>query len=188
MNNRQFFRLAMRSDTALLLGLALLKVIIHLLTNQHYGYFGDEFYYAICGERLDWGYVDHAPLIAVITALTRMLFGDSLAGLRFFPALAGAGLVLLTGLMARELGGKRFTQALAALMIVFVTTFLFTHTFLSMNAFEPLIWLLAAACLIRVVKTGDQRLWLLFGLIAGMGLMNKHSMVFFGVGWLSVCC
>jgi hypothetical protein len=89
---------------------AVAKLIIHLYSNRYYGYFIDEFYYLACGRLLAWGYVDQPPLIPVIVRFETLLFGDSLAAIRFLPAVAGAGKIILTGLIARELGGGRFAQ------------------------------------------------------------------------------
>jgi hypothetical protein len=175
-----FSRQVLLGSTAVLIYLALVKLLLHFLTNQRYGYFRDELYHVICGERLAWGYVDQAPLIALVARVTRFLLGDSLFALRFFPAIAGALLVLLTGLMVRQLGGGRFAQVLAAVAVIIVPTYLLLHTVLTMNAFEPLLWMLAVYLLILIINHGDARLWLLFGLVAGVGLMNKHSMLFFG--------
>src|SRR5437899_11082296 len=93
--------------------LAALAVLVHFLFNGRYGYFRDELYYAACGEHLAWGYVDHAPLAAVIARLSRALLGDSLFALRFFPALAAGAKVFLAGWMAREMGGGGCAQWLA---------------------------------------------------------------------------
>jgi len=161
---------------------ALVKLALHLYTSRQYGYFVDEIYYLACAEHLDWGYVDQPPLIALIARIGRVLLGDSLAAIRVFPSLAGAGLVLLTGYIARELGGRRFAQGLAALCVLLAPGFLSLDHFLSMNAFEPLFWMGCAAILIRIVRTGNQRLWLWFGLLAGLGIENKHSMLIFGFG------
>jgi Dolichyl-phosphate-mannose-protein mannosyltransferase len=85
---------------------------VHLYAGRHYGYFVDELYYLACSRHLDWGYVDHPPLIAWITWTARSVFGDSLAAIRFLPAVAAAGEVVLTALITCELGGKRFAQGL----------------------------------------------------------------------------
>jgi len=160
--------------------LAAAKLLLHLYTSRHYGYFVDELYYLACGDHLAWGYVDQPPLIVLLAKSSRMMLGDSLGAIRFLPVLAGAALVFLTGFMARELGGKRFAQGLAAFTILAAPAFLGIHNFLSMNAFEPLFWMGCAYVLIRIVKTGNEKLWLWFGLLAGMGLENKHSMLIFG--------
>ena len=93
--------------------LAAVAVFIHFVCNRQYGYFRDELYYAACGEHLAWGYVDHAPLVALASALTRALLGDSLFALRLLPALSAAPKVVLAGWIARELGGSKFAQFFA---------------------------------------------------------------------------
>jgi len=161
---------------------AAVKLLLHLYAGRHYGYFCDELYYLACARHLAWGYVDQPPLIALVVAIVRAVLGDSLAAIRFLPALAGAGKVLLTGRIARELGGKRFAQGLAALCALAAPGFLALDCLLTMNAFEPLFWMGCAWLVIRIVRTGDTRLWLWFGLLAGIGLENKHSMLIFGFG------
>ena len=158
------------------------KFLVHLYAGRHYGYFVDELYYLACSRHLDWGYVDQPPLIALITWAERMLFGDSLPAIRFLPAVAGAAEVALTAMIARELGGKRFAQGLAALAVLVAPGILATDNLLSMNAFEPLIWMGCAWLVIRMIKTGNQRLWIWFGILAGAGLENKYSMLIFGGG------
>ncbi len=158
---------------------AITACIVHFLVNGRYGYFRDELYYAACGQHLAWGYVDQAPLIAVIARFSRDLFGDSLRSLRFFPALAAGAQILLTGWIVRELGGHRYAQVLAATAMLVCPIFLTMDNFLSMNAFEPIFWMLCAALAIRIVQTGRQQLWLLFGLVAGIGILNKQSTLLF---------
>lgn len=162
--------------------LAALAVLVHFLFNRQYGYFRDELYYAACGEHLAWGYVDHAPLVAFASAFTRAFFGDSLFALRLLPALSAAPKVLLAGWMAREFGGGKFSQFFAALLVLLAPIYLTFDNFLSMNAFEAVFWMLCAAIVSRIVNGGSPRLWLLFGVVAGLGLLNKHSMLFFGSG------
>lgn len=162
--------------------IAAVKLCMHLYAGRHYGYFVDELYYIACSDHLDWGYVDQPPLIALLTKIVRLLLGDSLPAIRLLPALAGAGTVLLTGLLARELGGGRFALGIATLGVLVAPGFLATDNLLSMNAFEPLFWSGCAYVLIRIIKTGNQKLWAWFGLLAGIGLQNKHSMLIFGCG------
>jgi len=170
------------ADRALIAGIAAVPFVLHALTSTRYGYFRDEFYYIACSQHLDWGYVDHPPLSIAVLALERWLLGDSLPAIRFLPALAGAALVLLTALLARELGGGRFAQVLAATAVAVAPIYLGLASFFSMNAFEPLFWTAAAYIFIRIVNTENSKLWLLFGVVAGLGLQNKHSMLLFGFG------
>jgi 4-amino-4-deoxy-L-arabinose transferase-like glycosyltransferase len=163
-------------------GLAVGATLFHFLFNGGYGYFRDELYYAACGQHLAWGYVDQAPLIAVVAQVSRTLLGNSLFALRFFPALSAAAKVFLGGWIAREVGGGKFAQTLAALTVLLAPIYLTFDNFLSMNAFEPVFWMLCAAIVLRILNGGDQRLWLLFGVVGGLGILNKHSMLFFGTG------
>jgi 4-amino-4-deoxy-L-arabinose transferase-like glycosyltransferase len=166
---------------AILFLLTAAKLALHFGLNGRYGYWIDELYFIACGEHLAWGYVDQPPLIAVVAKVSRALLGDSLFAIRFFPALAGAGLVLLTGWMARALGGGRFAQLLAAVAVIVVPVYLAFHNLLTMNAFEPLFWTACAYLVLLSLRDAQPRWWLLVGLIAGVGLLNKYSMAFFGV-------
>ena len=162
------------------LALAAIKLGIHLYASRNYGYFVDELYYLACSDHLDWGYVDQPPLVALILKIERWLFGDSLTAIRLVSALAGAAKVFLTGLIARELGGKTFAQILAALAVLAAPGFLAIDSFFSMNPIEALLWTACALVLVRIIKTGNQKLWLWFGLLAGIGLENKHSILVWG--------
>ena len=110
-------RQALLSGGAVLVLLALVKLLVHLFTAENYGYFRDELYYIAASERLALGYVDFPPFVAYVTAYVHTALGDSLLALRLLPAMAGAVVVVLSGLMAREPGGGRFTQGLAALAV-----------------------------------------------------------------------
>jgi len=166
--------------TGLLLGFAAAKIILQFAGIGSYGFFRDELYYMACGEHLAWGYVDQPPLIALIAWLARHLFGHSIVGLRIFPVLAGATVVFLTGIFARELGGGRLAQSVAAISVLLAPAFLAFDSFFSMNAFEPLFWLFCAWLVVRIVKGATPKLWLIFGIVAGLGLENKHTMLVFG--------
>ncbi|HET7441945.1 MAG TPA: glycosyltransferase family 39 protein [Terriglobales bacterium] len=156
------------------------KLLLHVFTSvRHYGYFRDELYYLDMARHLDWGYVDAAPLIAVY-AKVALLMGGSLAALRIIPAVAGAALVAVVILLARELGGNRYAQFLAGLATLLCPAFLLFDSLLTMNAFEPLYWTGCLLVLARILRTGDSRLWLWFGVLAGLGLENKHSTLSFG--------
>lgn len=172
------------SDQAIAFTFAICAFLIHILLDGRYGYFRDELYYAACGQHLAWGYVDQAPLIAVVAWFSRAFFGDSLYALRFFPAVAAAAKILLTAWIVRELGGNRYAQLLAATAMLVCPIYLTMDSFLSMNSFEPIFWMLCACIAIRIVRGGNQRLWPLFGLVAGIGILNKHSTLLFGFAFL----
>src|SRR3954447_19388479 len=98
--------------------IAAVKLLLHLYAAHNYGYFVDELYNLALARHLAWGYVDVAPMIALIGRIEMTLFGSSLQAIRLTPALAGMGAVLLAGAIARELGGGRFAQGLAALSVL----------------------------------------------------------------------
>ena len=170
----------------LLLGLALIKLAIHLLSSGllTYGYMTDELYYLDCANHLAWGYVDHPPLSIAVLWLVRATLGDSLVALRLLPALAGGATIVLCGLLARELGGGRAAQGLAGLAALISPVYLAVGAFYSMNAFEPALWACAAYLLLRLLNGGSPRWWLLLGVVMGLGLLNKISMLWFGLGLL----
>ncbi len=160
--------------------IAAVKLLVHLYADRNYGYFVDELYNLSLARHLAWGYVDVAPMIAAIGRCELVLFGDSLSAIRLLPALAGALKVLLTAMIARELGGGRFAQTLAALCILAAPGILALDHFLNVNSFEAVVWIGLALLVTRIVRTGDDRLWLWFGVLAGIGLETKHSVLLFG--------
>ena len=163
---------------------ALALFLFHVAANVYqahigYGYFRDEFYYLICGRRLAWGFVDHGPLVALQARLAETLFGHSLLGLRTPAALFGSARVFLTGLLAWSLGGRRPAQSLSMLGVALAPEYLALDGFLSMNCAESTFWMLCLLALVLMLRGYSQRLWLLFGLAGGLGLLNKPSMTFF---------
>ncbi|MBS4027882.1 MAG: glycosyltransferase family 39 protein [Ignavibacteriales bacterium] len=162
--------------------LAFVTLFLHFATNFSggYGYFRDEFYYIACTDHLDWGYVDHPPFSIVFLWLNRLFLGDSLFALRFLPAVSSATLVYLTGLIVREFGGGKLAQWIACISVAIAPVLLIVSDFYSMNVFEPLFWMSCAYVLIKIINSENQKLWLVFGILAGLGLQNKHSMLFFG--------
>lgn len=173
------------SGPAIVLYIAAAKLLLHLLTVNRYGLFRDELYYLACSRHMAWGYVDHPPLTVWIAWLERHLLGDSSLAVRLLPAIAGAALVWLTGKLAREMGGGRFAQAMAALAVVVVPMYLIMNHWLTDNAWEPLIWMGCFWLVVRAINTGDERCWLWFGVLAGAGFENKYSIAFLLLGLLA---
>jgi hypothetical protein len=170
----------MRRNSNILLGaMAAATAAMHLICINQYGFFRDELYFLACGEHLDWGYVDQPPFVAVIAWIARHL-GTSLLAVRILPVLAAAALVALTGAMARRLGGRLFAQFLACLTALIAPIYIALGHFLSMNIFEPLFWMGMAYVAIVIFQGGSEKLWLVFGALAGLGLENKHTTLFFG--------
>jgi hypothetical protein len=162
-----------------------LTFVIHLLSSlwgRHlgYGFFRDELYFLVCGHHLAWGYVDQPPLVALQARLAEILFGVSPTGIRIFSFLASGVTVGLTGLLAWQLGGRRVAQVLAMTAVLAAPVFLGTSNYLSMNSFEPCFWMGALFAVLRIADgSATPRAWLVFGLLAGLGIENKHATAFF---------
>lgn len=169
------------SGTAIVLYVALIRGILYFIAGPNYGYFRDELYYLACGEHPSWGYVDQPPLIGWITWLLQHSIGTSIWALRLLPALAGTASVYLAGLLARELGGRRWAMFLASLATLMAPVLLALSHLYTMNAFDPLLWTSLAYLVVRIVKTGNEKLWLWFGILLGITTLNKYGIVF----WLS---
>ena len=145
-----------------------------------YEYFIDELYYVACAKRLAFGYVDHPPFAPFLLRISGTLFGYSVTALRIVPALAGAAVVILTGLMARAMGGKRLAQTLAAITSITSPLFLTFFSFFSVNSLEVFFWTAAIYALIHLINTGQSKVWLAFGAISGLALLTKHTYVLLG--------
>ena len=178
-------RMPLRSALLLASLFASITFLIHLLSSiwgSHlgYGYFRDELYFLVCGRHLAWGYVDQPPLVAIQARFAEVLFGLSPTGIRIFSYLAGSVTVALTGLLTWQFGGRRSAQVLAMCGVLAAPVFLATSNYLSMNSFEPCFWMGALFVVLRIADgTATPRAWLVFGILTGLGIENKHSTVFF---------
>ena len=162
-----------------MLGVAIAALLLHFLTAPRYGYFRDEFYILACGRHLDWGYVDHAPLVGLIARITSITLGTSLYALRFVTGISAALKTIFTALLARELGGNRFAIVLAAGSTLLIPSFLAIDNQFSLNTWEPLFWMSTLLAILISNRTHRPKLLLWAGLVAGFGLENKHSILFF---------
>ena len=160
------------------------KLVLHALSSGPlaWGYMTDELYFLDCSDRLAWGYVDHPPLSVALLVPVRALLGDSIPALRVLPTLFSAAAVLATGLLAREMGGGRVAQGLAALALLCAPVSLALGTYHSMNPIDQALWALGFLLLARLLNGGGERLWLALGLLVGIGLLNKVSMSWFAAG------
>jgi len=157
--------------------------LLHLLTAADgWDLFRDELYYLANSHHLGLGYVDHPPLIGWLTWVSRTLFGTSQLGLRCLPALAAGATVFTVCRIAATLGGGVWSQLLAGAATAFAPLYILLFGYLSMNAFDLLFWALCTWILTRLFASRDQRWWLIFGLLAGLGLENKFSILFLGAG------
>ncbi len=174
--------IASRGDTAVLVGIAALFALGHILTNGRYGFHRDELQFLSDARHLDWGFVAYPPMTPFLERIGLGLFGLSLVGLRLFSVLAQASVIVVSGLMARDLGGGRLAQVTTALAVALSPLPIFEATEFQYTSFAIFWFVLIAWFTIRLLKTENPRWWLAIGAAVGMGLMTKYSIVFFIAG------
>jgi Dolichyl-phosphate-mannose-protein mannosyltransferase len=174
---RKFF---WHSDSFILIVIALSTVVAHLLTANRYGFHRDELSILEDARHLAWGYVAYPPVTPFFGRIALLLFGTSLVGFRFFAALVQALAVLLTGLMARALGGGRNAQIAASLAAV--PFCLGGGALMQYISFDYVAWVLTAYFVVRLLKSNNPRWLLAVGSSIGLGMLSKYTMLFFAVG------
>src|SRR5476649_1184065 len=168
-------------DLGALAALALAFLVLHCLTNHQYGFHRDELATLDDARHLAWGYVAYPPVTPAFGRLALELFGPSLVGFRFFSALAASVAMVLTGLIARELGGSRWAQLVAAMAGAIAPVALSMGALFQYVAFDFLWWVLLALLLVRLLKHDDPRGWLGVGAVIGLGMLTKYTMGFLAV-------
>jgi len=164
----------------IVLAMAAALLLIHCIFNNRYDYFRDEFDYLACAKHLAWGYVDQPPLIPWLTRLCLLTLGGSLRAIRLLPALAMSGAVVLTAMIARELGGRAFAMICAAAAVAASPVYLNAGSMLTTNCLEPVLWSGCAYIAILAAKHNQPRHWFWFGVVAGIGMQEKYSISVFG--------
>lgn len=152
--------------------------LVHAVGNAHYGFFRDELYFIICGRHPQWGYVDQPPIVPLLAAATQTM-GHSLFLLRIVPALFAAAGAYVTCLLVLEFGGGLFAQVLATLTFLFSGVLMSFGQKVSPDEVGLFTWPLLALLLVRLAKGGAPRLWLTFGIVAGLSIQSKYSVLFF---------
>ena len=174
-----------RSDALVLTAIAAVFALAHILTNGRYGFHRDEWQFLSDARHLDWGFVAYPPLTPFIQHIGLSLFGLSLVGLRMASVIGQAVVILVSGLMARDLGGNRLAQVAAAITVGLSGLPLFEATEFQYTTFSYLWWVLVSWFVIRLLKTENPRGWLAIGAAIGLGLLTKYSVVFFVAGLLA---
>jgi len=164
-------------DTALLIYIALATVVIHIITGNRYGFQRDELATLDDARHLAWGYPAYPPVTPFFGRISLILFGTSIVGFRFFAAVAQAVGLLLTGLMARELGGRRGAQLVAA--VAAIPFALGGGALMQYVSFDYICWVLTAYFLVRLLKSDDPRWWAAIGAGIGFGMLSKYTIGFF---------
>jgi hypothetical protein len=157
--------------------------LLHLVCNPHYGFHGDELYFIICGQHPQWNYVDQPPIAPLLAAASQM-FGPSLVLLRAVPALfAGAG-IYVTCLIVLELGGAACAQVLSAIVVFFLPVLTAFGQGLTTDMVGLWSWPLLTLWIVRLTKRADSRLWIAIGVVTGVSILSKYSVLFFAAALL----
>lgn len=157
---------------------AAVKLMMHFLTNTNYELLRDEMLFFNMGEHLSAGYATVPPVTGLLAFLMNRIFGFSVFGIRFFPAIMGAASIIIIGKFVRELGGGLPALIIACISYLLAPGFLLTGTLFTPNSMEELIWLLIMLVTFRMVKNEKPELWIYIGILTGIGFLNKYSILF----------
>ncbi|WP_377268274.1 ArnT family glycosyltransferase [Peterkaempfera sp. SMS 1(5)a] len=172
-------RLAPLDRRVLAVSGAVLALLMAL--SARYGLHRDELYFLDCARHLQASYVDQPALAPLLARVSLSLFGVSAVGLRLWSALAAAGTVVVGGLIAREFGGARRAQLLAAVATGTMPVLLGSGHIANTTSYEVLAWAAIALVVVRIGRTGDTRWWLAAGALVGVGAEFNHLAAIFGV-------
>lgn len=184
MSLKVFFRRIFSAKRTVIVFFVLAKLALCLYPFE-YGYFRDELYYIALSDNLDFGYVDVPPIVPFLLAVIRNLIGTSFFSLHLLPAICGALVVWLVSLMVRELGGGFSALLLALTCVTLAPIYLCWESTYTYDAFDKLCWTLMLYIMLLILKTGVRKYWLYFGLVAGLGLLTKITILFLAFGLLS---
>ena len=168
----------------IILLISLLNILVYFLTLSltSYGIFRDELYYLACANRLDFGYVDQPPLSIWLLALWKFILGDSVFAIRIVPAVVSSAVVFLIGLFTLRLDGDKSAVIISTITFMLAPIFLGMSTIYSMNILDFFFWILAAYIFLRILQSDNKKLWYILGIVIGLGLLNKTSMLWLSAG------
>jgi 4-amino-4-deoxy-L-arabinose transferase-like glycosyltransferase len=182
MRSPRLWRWIDSSDVRVLALFGLGIAVLHIAVNGQYGFHRDELLTFTNARDLAWGYVSYPPMTAFLARVELEMFGTSLVGFRFFAALSHGIVLVLAGLIARQLGGKRWAQLLAAASVAVGGHALWSGGSHSYTTFDYLWWVLAAYFVSRLLSSGNPRWWVAIGAAIGLGMLTKYTMAFLVLG------
>lgn len=166
------------TEVLLIIFFAVTKLVIHLFTISNFELHRDAYLYYALSEHLSWGYISVPPSIAIVGKIATSIFGNTVFGLRFFPALIGAINIIIIGLFVKELGGRNIAISLACLAYLLSPSYLHTNALFQPVAFDHFYWLLSGFLFMTLIKNGNPKIWLWIGFVFGMAFLNKYTIVF----------
>jgi tetratricopeptide (TPR) repeat protein len=167
------------SDYAIAGYFVIINVIIQLLIPE-YGYFRDELYYITISEKFSIYNLDMLPLTPLYLKLITFFLGNSLNAIHFASSLSCGLSIFFACLITKELGGKKYALILTGIFLLFSGFLIFSSIF-TYDSLDSLIWVIVIYLLVRLFKENEPRLWLLVGVFLGLGLLNKLTILFFGL-------
>ena len=162
-----------------------LKLVIHLVSNSHFGFHRDELLYMAMSEHLDWGYKEVPPFIAGISWFSYAFLGDSVFAMRILPSIASALIVFMTGLFVISMNGRRFSIIVACSAMVISPSFLASGYLLQPVVFDQLFWVISAYLIVKHIQTRKTSYIYLLGVAVGLGMLTKYTMAFFIIALIS---
>src|SRR5216684_1094505 len=171
-----------RTDISLLILLASIFLALHIATSGPYGFHRDELQTLDDARHLEWGFVAYPPITPLVGRLELILFGTSLIGFRVFSAIAVSMIMVLAGLITKELGGNRHVQVLAAVGAGIAPVSLVQGAVFQYVSFDYLWGVTAIYLLVRLLKSEDPRWWVPIGLVLGIGMETRYTMGFLALG------
>jgi len=172
----------MKKYLPVILTLSVVKLLIQWFGNRNYGFHRDELLHLSVSEHLDWGFMEFPPLIGLIGKISYWIFDYSLLGVRFFPTLAGIGILVLCCLIAKELGGKSKAILLSGICILAFLPFYRNHTLFQPVAFDQFFWTLGFYFIVKFTNSQNKKFLILLGITLGLGLMNKYTILVWAFG------
>ncbi|MCI0474495.1 MAG: glycosyltransferase family 39 protein [Ignavibacteria bacterium] len=168
----------------IILAISIINLLVYIFTLYFtsYGIFRDELYYIACANRPAFGYVDQPPLSIWILAAWKFLLGDSLFVIRLLPAFISSIRIFILGLFTFRLGGGRSAVIISTVTFMLTPIFLGMTTIYSMNVFDFFFWILTAYIFLQILESSNNKLWYTLGIVIGLGLLNKTSMLWLGAG------
>lgn len=172
--NKQYFS----RETAIIIYLVVAKVFFHLILPE-YGFFRDELYYISIGDQFHFSNLDMLPLSPLYLKFFTLFLGYSIKTIHLASSLLGAASLLFTCLITKELGGGKYAVLLSGIFILFSGFTIFGSLF-TYDSIDFLVIVTVLYLMVKIFKTDNQQLWLYVGLVLGLGLMNKLTILFFG--------
>lgn len=159
------------------------KFCLHFTTNTNYELHRDEMLYFNMADHLSFGYATVPPVIGFLAFMVKSIFGYSVFGIRFIPAILGAASIFIIARIVRELGGGILALIIASSSFLFSTGFLLFDTLFTPNVIEQFLWLITTYFIFRMISTNNPKLWIMIGILLGLAFLNKYSVLFYILGF-----